>query len=301
MQNVGRWTRWWNIINLLSVQQYLRFYEIMKYPVPTRAELYFQYSETKQKNKSNFQNINNYTQNQEFSRDKKSEYIDEYLNEINKLKKIFQSIPFVEEIYLCNSITFNALNKNSDIDIFIITQPWRIRSTKFRSTLLFLSKNSKRIGKNIRKKICLSFFITSDQQNLYPISLPTMDIYLAYWISHLVQIYKTEKEYKSTFFSQNKWVKWILPNFQGKQTISLWIEPFEWNTKFKNFLEFIWNWFIWNIFERIIKIIQMLNIKLKIAINPMKNKDVIINDSMLKFHKDIREKISLKYSIKIKK
>jgi predicted nucleotidyltransferase len=49
--------------------------------------------------------------------------MDEYLNEIKRLKITFQSIPFVEEIYLCNSITFNALDENSDIDLFIIAEP----------------------------------------------------------------------------------------------------------------------------------------------------------------------------------
>ena len=34
--------------------------------------------------------------------------------------------------------------------------------------------------------------------------------------------------------------------------------------------------------------------------NPVWNKDVIISDTMLKFHQDIREKVSLKYNVKIK-
>ena len=301
MQNTRGWTRWWNIINLLSVQPYLRFYEIMKYPVPTRTELYFQYPETQIKNKNKLPEINDYNENKDFSRDTKSKYMDEYLEEINRLKTIFQSIPFIEEIYLCNSITFNALNKDSDIDIFIITKPWRIRSTKFWSTLLFMYKKAKRFWKHIRKKICLSFFITSDQQNLYPISLPTMDIYLSYWIAHLVLIYQREKDKQPIFFKQNQRVKGILPNYQEKQTISLWIKPFHWNTKLKNTLEFLWNWFLWNIFEQFIKYIQKFIINIKIFLNPTWNKDVITSDSMLKFHKDIREKISLKYNLKIKK
>lgn len=298
MQNTRMRNRWWNIINLLSVQKYLRFYEIMNYPVPKRSELYFQYSDTNPKDKSI--RIPEYKEDEDFSRDKKSKYMDEYLEEIKRLKDTFKSIPFVEEIYLCNSITFNALNKDSDIDIFIIAQPWRIWSVKFRSMVLFTIKNAKRFWKLIRKKICLSFFITSDQQNLYSISLPSMDIYLSYRIAHLVLIYKRENNKQPSFFKQNQRVKGILPNFQEKQTISLWIKPFEWNTKFKNFLEIIWNWFIWNIFEYTIKIIQLLIIKLKILINPIWNKDVITTDTMLKFHKDIREKISLKYNIKIK-
>ena len=38
------------IIKTLSVQPYLRFYEIMKYPIPKHAELFFQYSDAEHTN-----------------------------------------------------------------------------------------------------------------------------------------------------------------------------------------------------------------------------------------------------------
>ena len=294
---------WWarKLIKTLSIQPYLRFYEIMEYPVPKNAELFFQYSDTENTNankllKDTFEENSDDT----FSRDQKSEYMDEYLNEIKRLKSTFQSIPFVEQIYLCNSISFNALDENSDIDLFIIAEPWRIRTVKFRSMILFMLKWAKRFWKKSIKKICLSFFITSDQQNLYPISLPSLDIYLAYRIAHLVLIYQPEEEVYNSFFENNKRVKWILPNYQEKQVISLWINPSYWNSKFKDIMETLWNWFLWNIFERIVKHIQKTIIRLKRIWNPIWNKDVIVSDSMLKFHQDIREKVSLKYNVKVK-
>ena len=289
------------IIKTLSVQPYLRFYEIMNYPVPKNTELFFQYSDTEPTNTNKLlKNIDEDEWWDSFSRDQKSEYMDEYLKEVKRLKSTFQSIPFVEQIFLCNSISFNALDKNSDIDVFIIAEPWRIWTVKFWSMILFTLKWAKRIWKRSRKKICLSFFITSDSQNLYPISLPTLDIYLAYRIAHLVLIYQPDEKVNKSFFENNKWVKWILPKYQEKQTISLWINPFHWNTKFKDIIETLWDWFLWNIFERIVKYIQKAIIHLKRIWNPIWNKDVIVSDSMLKFHQDIREKVSLKYNVKVK-
>ena len=289
------------ILKLLSIQPYLRFYEIMNYPVPKNAELFFQYSDIEPTNANKMlKNIDKNETKDWFSRDKKSEYMDEYLQEIKRLKTTFQSIPFVQQIFLCNSISFNALDENSDIDMFIIAEPGRIRTVKFRSMILFTLKWAKRTWKKIRKKICLSFFITSDSQNLYSISLPSLDIYLAYRIAHLVLIYQPDEELNNSFFENNKWVKWILPNYQEKQTISLWINPFSWNTKFKNIMETLWDWFLWNIFEWTIKHIQKAVIRLKRIRDPVWNKDVIISDSMLKFHQDIREKVSLKYNVKVK-
>ena len=289
------------ISNTLSIQPYLRFYEIMDYPIPKNPELFFQYSDTQAPNENKFlRNSTKEDSKNTFSRDKKCEYMDEYLKEIKRLESTFQSIPFVEQIFLCNSISFNALDKNSDIDLFIIAKPWRLRTVKFRSMILFALKWAKRFWKNSRKKICLSFFITSNSQNLYAISLPTLDIYLAYWISHLVLIYQPNDTINNSFFESNKWVKWILPNYKEKQTISLWINPFSWNTKFKNIMETLGKWFLGNIFETLMRCIQRAIIHLKITLNPIWNKDVIISDSMLKFHQDIREKVSLKYNLKVK-
>lgn len=294
----------WEILKLyknLSIQTYLRFYEIMDYPIPKNAELFLQYTDNQRSKVNNLlKNIYKESEDNSFSRDQKSEYMDEYLKEIKRLKSIFQSIPFVEQIFLCNSISFNALDENSDIDLFIIAKPWRIRTVKFLSMILFALKWAKRFWKKTRKKICLSFFITSNSQNLYPISLPSLDIYLAYWIAHLVLIYQPNEKNSNSFFENNKWVKWILPNYQEKQTISLWIKPFSWNTKFKNIMESIWISFLWNIFERFVKHLQKAIIHLKIILNPIWNKDVVISDSMLKFHQDIREKVSLKYNVRVK-
>ena len=289
------------ILKLLSIQPYLRFYEIMNYPVPKKIELFFQYSDTEHTNVNKIiKSIKSNDSKDWFSRDKKSEYMDEYLKEIKRLGSTFQSIPFIEQIYLCNSISFNALDKNSDIDLFIIAEPWRIRTVKFRSMILFTLKWAKRFWKKTRKKICLSFFITSDSQNLYPISLSSLDIYLAYRIAHLVLIYQSNEKINNSFFENNKRVKWILPNYQEKQTISLWINPFSWNTKFKDTMETLWDWFLWNIFEWTVKYLQKAIINLKRIWNPVWNKDVIVSDTMLKFHQDIREKVSLKYNVKVK-
>ena len=44
MQRTGK------LIKTLSIQPYLRFYEIMNYPVPKNNELFFQYSDTENTN-----------------------------------------------------------------------------------------------------------------------------------------------------------------------------------------------------------------------------------------------------------
>jgi predicted nucleotidyltransferase len=60
-----------------------------------------------------------------------------YLDHIQSYARLYRSIPFVEQIYLCNSITFNALHEGSDIDILIITKPGMLWLARARSWLMF--------------------------------------------------------------------------------------------------------------------------------------------------------------------
>jgi hypothetical protein len=227
--------------------------------------------------------------------------MDEYLTEIAKYTTLYKSLPFIKEIYLCNSITFNALHQDSDIDLFIITRPGRIRTAKFRAMLFFAFAGIKRSLQKKRKKVCLSFFITSDHQNLYSISLAHLDIYLSYRIQHLVLLYQDDPTQKPEIFKKNKRVQGILPNYPAQQCIFLGNEVVSGKTTFKRFMEWIGRGSLGDLGEWIAKFFQLCIIRLKILRDPERNKDVVINDQMLKFHQDIREKISLKYSVAIKK
>ena len=94
------WAR--RLINTLWLQNYLRFYEIMHYPVPTNADFYLQYSENElpPKLKNSLKTDLNEINDHDFSREKKSKYMDEYLAEIKRIKPVLQSIPFVHQIFL---------------------------------------------------------------------------------------------------------------------------------------------------------------------------------------------------------
>lgn len=90
------------------------FYEVMKYPLPFHKE-FFAYEEI----------INTVKAHEKlsFSRAKPCEGIEEYIAVIHKYEWLRRSLPFVDMIYISGSITFNALQKDSDIDLFVVTSP----------------------------------------------------------------------------------------------------------------------------------------------------------------------------------
>ena len=102
----------------------------MNYPVPSPAT---QFSWLEEDNIIHSTSIS-----EDWSREQEIPIImSEYLDHVLKYSRLYRSIPFVEQIYLCNSITFNALHEESDIDILIIAKPGMLRLARAWSRFMF--------------------------------------------------------------------------------------------------------------------------------------------------------------------
>lgn len=99
--------------------------------------------------------------------------------------KLLAMWPGVEALYLCNSVAFMNANEQSDIDVFIVTKPGQVWSTRFVLTaLLQLLGKRPKPGKEAGT-VCLSFFVASDVLDLKAVALP-QDVYFAYWLATLI-------------------------------------------------------------------------------------------------------------------
>ena len=210
---------------------------------------------------------------------------------LNKYKFLYKQIPFVDSIYVCNSVSFKSVNENSDIDLFIVCKNNRIFLAKFFIWLFF--KLFWIYGTHEKNKFCIWFYITKDYQDLYPISINPIDLYLAYWIAHLQWLYSENWEFN--IYKENIWVKSIIPNFALKEKKILNIEKTSWKWIIKKILEtlFWWDflnkiiWFFWK--KRMIKWKNKLWSKWK---------SIIISDNILKFQApDIRKRVYLQYKV----
>jgi len=275
-----------NLWTMGIINKELIFYKIMNYPVPKQKKFFYFEKENKEK----FQIKN------EFSRNEKNQFMDKFIEKINKYWKLYQSLPFVKEIFLCNSISFNALKRDSDIDLFIITKSNSIRRARFFSAIFFKILKLKRSIKDKRQKFCLSFYITEDHKNLYPIMLEKTDIYLAYRLAHLVPLYQETID-ENGIYKKNKRLKTLIPNHPQKYSIKIWNKLFSWKTKLKKIIEFLFGWIFWVLIEKTIKLIRKAILSKKIKKLWTKWKHIVISDKMLKFHDDIREKVHLLYKI----
>lgn len=271
--------------------QKLLFYEIMNYPVPKEYQFFGYWAK---KNNENFKT------KKTFSRDKKNEYIDQFITKINKFWNLYKSLPFISEIFLCNSITFNSLKEDSDIDIFIITKKNKLRRARFFSELYFTILGQKRFKRHKKQKFCLSFYTREDNTNLYPIMLKNKsDIYLWYRLAHLVPLYQ-EKENDNWIYKANPRFIAMFPNHPQKYCINIWSNLFTGKSIFKKIIEFLFGWLFWKLIEKVIKYTRTPILRYKTKKLWEKWKWIIVNDKMLKFYDDKRYQIASIFTLEQK-
>lgn len=110
------------LAHTLDDKEHLVFYKIMKYEVPSNYQYFLFEKSTQQKQEDILRAQEFPPDEQKYSRDKKNPHMDDFVQYINKFKRLYKTIPFIQSIYLCNSITFNALTEDSDIDVFIVSK-----------------------------------------------------------------------------------------------------------------------------------------------------------------------------------
>ena len=88
------------------------------------------------------------------------------------------------------------------------------------------------------KRFCLSFFVDEDHLCLEHLLLDEQDIYLPYWVAHLVPLYQRERSER--FFQVNSRISRFLPNAPLKQAIFFGnLKVFEGKGRFRRLIECI--------------------------------------------------------------
>jgi predicted nucleotidyltransferase len=280
----------------------IKFYNSVHYPIPDN-EILYQYITETQNNiiQKSWKDIKT-----NFSWTKKSKYMDEYIDYIDKWSRLFKHIPCIRQVYLCNSITFNALHENSDIDLCIITRSQYLRFARIFSWIAISITGLKRKQgkyKNNRKKFCLSFYIDEWYSNIYHLRKRQWDVYLSYWLAHSVLLYSDTTLEDNYFMLNNKQLLAYLPNHPLQQSIQIGNRVIKWNSFIKNSIEFVICNSIGLITQSVLWWIRWTCILWykKQLLSQYHQKEIIITSTILKFHEDKRNVFQHKRKIALKK
>ena len=206
-----------------------------------------------------------------------SEIEEKYLEKANKYIKFIKWLPGLKMIWIGNSLAMKSATKDSDIDLYIVTDKNAMWFVRIMVTFIFQVLWVRKDETHHAWRFCLSFFSTIDGMD--------DDVYLYFWIVYFKPIADYSKTYEKFLEKNNSWA-----NFDDYKEI------IEENKKFIKYKRKAWfnNFFLTWLFDKLFK-----KIFLKRTLNHFekiwKPYGVIISDDLLKFHNwDVRKEISEK-------
>lgn len=126
---------------------------------------------------------------------------EKFLKKAYKYSKIIGFFPFVRGVYISGSLSKGFIDKESDIDYFIITEPGRLWLTRFMLTLF-----KKTFLLNSRKYFCVNYFVDTNS-----LEIPDKNIFTATELTHLIPTYNYNLYLE--ILNANNWIKEYYPNF----------------------------------------------------------------------------------------
>ncbi|MBI5412562.1 hypothetical protein HZA43_05350 [Candidatus Peregrinibacteria bacterium] len=192
-----------------------------------------------------------------------------------------RQIPFVRMIAVCNTLSYNNVTDESDIDLLVITEPGRLWTARLFLTLLLQFFGVRRHGNKIAERFCLSFFVTTQRLNFQPLLLAPEDPYLAYWLAFLAPI-EGRETYDHLKKLNEVWLKadygLIFPPEQGRHFYALE------KSRLKRFQEWTLRGRLGDLFEKLIQYFWKKRTQKKAGLLDPATSGVRIENDFLKFH-----------------
>ncbi len=254
-------------------------------------------SEILKKSRDIYENNGRYALRDIFERfSEKEKRSHEYWKKIYRYRWLFNLCPFVEAVFICNSLPINDIHQDSDIDLLVVAQKGQLYTARFFLTLFTQLLGIRRHGSKIKKRFCLSFYVTEDALNFSSLAKNPFDIYLAYWIKTL-ELVAGDPRFLNKIHDENQvWLKsyfyfWkgTKKHFQKRSLLQRLIK-----STLEFFLKFLQ-------FEKKTKKRQLKSILKKRA--ELKDPSgTVANDQVLKFHdQDRRNQLNQEWLKKIQK
>jgi hypothetical protein len=216
------------------------------------------------------------------------------LRQAHRAVRFVAWVPFLEAVFVCNSVGSETARPESDIDWLVITRPGRIWLVRALLNIVLRLAGLRTYGNHEAGRICLSFFIDHDHLDLAPLRALPEDIHFAYWLHQMVPVYGSVSWYPR-FVEANSWTKQYVP-FLHTSSITVLSEPAPPGRLAKG-IKYVLEWSfggkLGNHFERLAHVLQYRKLKPSLKEKSRRPETgVVIASGVLKFHeRDTRQEI----------
>lgn len=126
-----------------------------------------------------------------------------------RMTKFIWKFPYVRGILLSGSISKGYMEKDSDVDYFIITNPNRLWVTR-----LFLMLFKKIFLLNSKKVFCINYFVDTET-----LEVEEKNIFTATELATLIPTHGTELY--DQLYDSNRWIREFFPNYPKRDSIRI--------------------------------------------------------------------------------
>ncbi len=205
---------------------------------------------------------------------------EKYWNRTKMYGLYMRSVPFVKMIAVCNNLSYDNPNEQSDIDLFIVIKPGRMWLARLFITLILHFYGVRRYGNKVAGRFCLSFFVTTKELNIGKLQIKPEDPYLAYWTKQLSPIYGEETY--NEYMKQNE--GWLKNEYGLKFAEDSKKHMYVYNRSMrKKFFEFIFGGWLGDLIEKLLKkTFKKRTLRKMKELGP--EASIVVTDDMLKFH-----------------
>lgn len=208
--------------------------------------------------------------------DRQERFLDA-LRKYRRLMRVLQylaRLPHVEGIAVCNSLAFHHTTAESDIDLFLITQPRRVWTVRFLAVAAMAAMRL-RPGEARQDPVCCSFFVDHDLLPMAGLKIAEDDPYLAMWHATLTPLVDRGHVF-ARLRAENAWVSVVLPHAPPTRRPIIHRRTIRWQLPGSL------------VAEETLRTFQER--RLNAQVTRLKNKDsrVVVNNKMLKFHENDR-------------
>lgn len=198
--------------------------------------------------------------------------------------RLLSFVPFLQGVFVCNSVGSETALPESDIDLFIVAAPRHLWSVRLFSNLILKLFGLRVSRRRTRDRMCLSFFVDADHLNLRALSVAPDDVYLVYWLQQLTPLYDRggiiEKLYQA-----NRWIYDCVPYAEPIRQDDRQIVPGRLAKLWAKVWEAMWQGAYGTVVEGQMKALQLMKLPLDVQRSAERDdKNVVISDGILKFH-----------------